>query len=241
MPTRTHKTEPRQCLILQALYFESLRRATNLTEQESERLRGDLQYAKAEHHFWELGLGGRPPQIPCMLYRPADVARTLSVINVKSPGEQLPDKPSGGARDLLGYYSLHDSKALLLAIDPSAHLSDILSAVRKEIEAIKKRVGKTRSSGGGRKHSIHRMIEALMAYQDHQSRRNPLSPHKLGALARTFRPIPIDRKGKAEEYFTHEDRGYKLLQQAKHMIDTARKGRSAWVAAFPCVNEEPLS
>ena len=53
---RAHKKEPPH-LLLQALYFESLWLATDLTEQERERLQKDLQYAKAKHHFWELEIG----------------------------------------------------------------------------------------------------------------------------------------------------------------------------------------
>lgn len=240
MPTRTDKKEPRQVLLLQALYFESLSRAGSLTDEEKRRLSRDLRYAKADHHFWELGFGGRPPRVRRILYTPLALVQGRSVIAVKIPGEPLPDRPQGGARDFVGYFPLHDPKRLLLAIDPSARESDIILAVRKVVRRIKKQSGKTRSSGGGQKRSISRMGEALRAYDEHHRIKNPLSSFELGARARTFRSIPNERKGKATEHFTLEDRGYKLLQLAKHMIDTARKGSSAWVAAFPCVNEEPF-
>lgn len=239
MTVQSHKMDPPKELVLQALYFESLKRITNLTEQEQEKLQRDLQYAKAGHHFWELGLGGRRPRTRRVLYLPAELDRIRCVITVKSPGEHLPDKPLGDARDFLGYFPLHDPATLVLAIDPSAREHDILSGVKKAVQGIKKRSGRSRSSGGGRKHSIHRMIEALMAHNDHRLKRNPLSPRQLGELARTFQPIPTDKKGRAAEYFMLEDRGTKLLQLAKHMLETARKGPSAWVTAFPCVNQQP--
>lgn len=240
MTVQSKNTEPRRCLVLQALYFESLRRIKDLTEQEQERLQRDLQYAKAEHHFWELGLGGRRPRIKRALYLPAELDRDRSVITVKSPGEQLPDKPLGDARDFLGYYPLHNPASLILAINPSAHESDIVNGVKKAVQGIKKLSGKTRSSGGGRKHSIRRMIEAVLAHDDRRSKRNPLSPNQLGELAKSFRPIPPNKKGTAIEHFRHEDRGNKLLWLARHMIDTARKGSSEWVKAFPCSNEDPF-
>lgn len=232
---------PRQVLVLQALYFESLTRVPDLTKQERERLQPDLRSAKTGHHLWPLGLGGRCPRVPIILYWPAKLIRDWSVIRIKCPGEPLPDVCSRDVGDQLLNFRLHDPEILLLAIQPSARESDILSAVKKQVHAIKKRGGKTRSPGGGRKHSIDRMIEALKAYDDYQPSRNPDSAHKLGERARTFQPIPTDRKGKDTEYFTHTDRGYKLLQLANHMINTARKGSSAWVVTFPSVSEVPIS
>jgi hypothetical protein len=238
MPTQMHYKVPRQVFVLQALYFESLRHITDLTKQERELLQKDLQYAKANHHLWQLGKSGRGPQVPRIFYLPAEVDRTLAVITVKSPGEPLPDKPYGDARDFLGYLPLHDPEILLLAIRPSARESEIVSAVRKHVRASKKRRGKTRSSGGGRKYSTDRMEEALKAYGD--QRRDRLSVIELGERAQTFPSIPKNRKGTALEHDMNTNRGHKLLNLAKQMIATARKGSVAWVVAFPCVNEEPL-
>ena len=236
------RTLPRPVLILQALYFESLKRVTGLTDQERKRLREDLQYGKAGHHFWQLGLGGRRPRVPSILYWPAEVNCTLSVFTVKLPGESLSDKPRGDASDFHMDHLLHDPKYLVIAIQPFARERDIIGVVRKQVRAIKKRSGRTRSFGGGRRYSIDRMLEAHHAYAQNHRMQDHLSGIQLAARSQTFNPPSEGMEGRdtATEHFRNENRECKLLQLAKHMIDTARKGASSWVAAFPYVYEIPL-
>jgi hypothetical protein len=188
---------------LEWLRLESLRRA-DLTSQEKETYRDDLQHIRYRRHH--------------RLIDPRRKAVTW-VYPYRTP-------PLGRA-GAIEYVSLgsrgRDPRRLYLSIDPTQPEKTLIRALKEKLKATK---ATRRSRGAGRRYPLSQMWEALQLYDLRKAHDVPLK--ELGFRSRTPRPL----EEKPDNIRAAIKRGGLLLNLATQMIDSAKHSPAAWLQTF---------
>jgi hypothetical protein len=185
------------------LRLESLRRA-DLTLQEKETYRDDLQHIRYRRH-----------------HRLIDLRR--KAVTWVYPYRTPPLGRAGAVEYVSPVSRGRDPRRLYLSIDPAQPEKTLIAAFKERLKETK---AARRAPGGGRRYSLSQLWEALQLYDMRKADDVPLK--ELGFRIRTQRPL----EEKPDNIRAAIKRGGLLLNLATQMIDTAKHSPAAWLQTF---------